>query len=256
MIDIHSHIIPGVDDGPETLEEAVRMLQHVADEGFSYIVATSHFKSPHYDVSTPQIIQGVELLTKEIKKNNIPIEVLPGQEIRIYENIVQDLLNGDALPLGASRYVLIEFPSREVPEFAKDVCTELLSNNYVPIIAHPERNRELIERPEILYSFVKSGVLSQVTTGSLTGHYGKKIKETALQFIEKNLVHCLGSDMHNLTTRPFLFNEGVDVLDKGGLSKQADILLENNHRIRENGYVIVQEPIAPTKRWWKIFQKA
>lgn len=255
MIDIHTHIIPSVDDGPDTLEEAMRMLEDMADEGISRVISTSHFNSPQYDVSAEQVISGVEMLKKQIKVQNIPIELLTGHEIRIYPSLLDDLLTGEALTLGNSRYVLIEFPSREVPDFAEDVFTELLSQNFIPVIAHPERNRELIEKPEKLYQFAKNGVLSQVTTGSLAGHFGSKIKETALHFVEQNLVHALGSDVHNLTSRPLLFNKGIDVLDNKGLSDQADILLENNHRIAENSYIIMQEPIKPKKAWWKVFQR-
>lgn len=253
MIDIHSHIIPAVDDGPKTMEEAVRMLEHMSDEGISTVISTSHFKSPQFDVSVDQVKNGVHLLKKQVEKEGIPLKILEGQEIRIYKDLVRDLLAGRALSLGNSQYVLVEFPSKEVPDFTVDLFKEMISNNFIPIIAHPERNRALMEKPEILYKFIKNGALAQVTTGSLSGHYGSKIKDTAISFVENNLVQAIGSDVHNLTTRPLLFNEGIDVLDRKNLSKQADILLENNHRIAENGNIIMQEPIKPKKAWWKVF---
>lgn len=253
MIDIHSHIIPGVDDGPKTMDEAVRMLQHMSDEGISTVISTSHFKSPQFDVSVDQVKSGVHLLRKQVEHEGIPLHILEGHEIRIYKELMTDLLQGRALTLGNSHYVLVELPSKGVPDFAKDLFKEMLTNNFIPIIAHPERNRELMEKPDTLFTFVKNGVLSQVTSGSLSGHYGSKIRDTAISFVENNLVHAIGSDVHNLTTRPLLFNEGIDVLDNRNLSKQADILLENNHRIAENGNIIMQEPIKPKKAWWKVF---
>lgn len=256
MIDIHAHIIPGVDDGPETIEEAVRMLEDAAEQGITHIYATSHAKSPQYDVSVEQIKSGVALLREAVEANDIKINILHGQEIRIHPKLLEDLVEGKALPLGDSQYVLVEFPTREIPDYAETVFEKMLSNNYVPIIAHPEKNRPLMDKPELLYKFVKQGCLSQVTTGSLAGHFGSKIKDTALSFIRHQLVHCIGSDVHNLTSRPLLYNEGINELDKKGLSKQADILIENNFRIQEGKLVIVQEPMKPAKKWWNVFQRA
>ena len=256
MIDIHAHIIPGVDDGPDTIEEAIRILEDAAEQGITHIYATSHAKSPNYDVSVEQIQSGVALLRDAVEANDIKINVLHGQEIRIHSKLLEELVEGKVLPLDNSQYVLVEFPTREIPDYAEAVFKKMLSNNYVPIIAHPEKNRPLMDKPELLYKFVKLGCLSQVTTGSLAGHFGNKIKDTAFTFVRHQLVHCVGSDVHNLTSRPLLYNEGLNELDTKGLSKQADILVENNFRIQEEKLVIVQEPMKPVKKWWNVFQRA
>ena len=107
----------------------------------------------------------------------------------------------------------------------------LLGEGIIPIIAHPERNRAIAEKPARLERLVRHGALAQITAGSLAGHFGKNVQKLSLQLIEANLVHTYGSDVHNVDTRPLLFNKGLDYLEKKKHHDLADILLENNERI-------------------------
>lgn len=254
MLDMHTHILPGVDDGPSTLDESIRMLQIAEEEGIERIISTSHFQSPQYSVSHEQVAKGIELLKQELIKQKINVALYTGHEIRLYPEIVEDLKKGVALSLAKSNYVLVEFPSGEIPEYTEEVFREMLSNNYVPVIAHPERNKIIAENPNRLYHLVKHGALAQITASSLHGHFGSKVKQLAIQLIEANCIHFIGSDVHNLTTRPFYFNEGLDALEAKGLHESLNILLENNERIINNEAMVYCQPMRlEKKKWWKLF---
>lgn len=254
MIDIHSHILFGVDDGPEDLYETLTMLQRAVDEGITEIIATSHSFHPQYNVSAKQIFEQVKTIQEQIEINSIPLKIHAGQEVRLVENIVTLTETKEALTLANSNYILLELPTSTVPRFTKDIVIKLQSNGIIPIIAHPERNKAIAERPYKLEELVREGAMAQITAGSLAGHFGKNIQKLSLDLVKANLVHTYGSDVHNLTTRPYLFDAGLIYLEKKKQLDAVDMLLENNARILENKNFILYEPQeVSAKKWWSIF---
>lgn len=252
MLDMHAHILPGVDDGPETVAESLALLEKAESEGITDIIATSHAYSPHYDVPKQQVLQGLEQLKAEMQKEKLNLQLHTGQEIRIHDKVVERIESGEALTLANSKYVLIELPSSGIPAYTVSVIQGMLNLNKVPIIAHPERNRAIAEKPSRLGRLITHGALAQITSGSLVGHFGKNVQRLSMQLVEANLVHAYGTDVHNLETRPAFFEEGLDQLDKHGHHDFADILLENNARILTNEDFILLEPQAiEKKKWWQ-----
>jgi protein-tyrosine phosphatase len=215
MIDIHSHILPGIDDGAQTIEDAIAMANAAASEGITKIIATPHHKNGSYENPKQKILQHVDHLNAVLKERNIPLTVLPGQEVRIYGDILKDYENGELLTLtNESPYLFIEFPSNHVPRYAEQLLFDIQMKGIVPIIVHPERNAEISENPELLYQFVKRGALTQLTAASVAGYFGKKIKKFALQTIEANLAHFIASDAHNITNRAFHMQEAYQMIQK------------------------------------------
>ena len=252
MIDIHAHILPGVDDGPKTMTESIALIQQAVKEGITDIIATSHAYNPHYHVQKETVIDQIELLRQEIKDHNINIH--KGQEIRIQDSTIEMLRTGEALTLADSKYVLIELPSSNIPAYTVQIIQGILSLDKVPIIAHPERNRAIAEKPERLRKLINHGAISQITAGSVAGHFGKVIQKLSLQLIDSNLVHTYGSDVHNSKTRPFLFDAGLTYLEKHKRLDAVDIFLENNARIVENIEVLILEPkVLEKQKWWNLF---
>lgn len=250
---MHAHILPGVDDGPKGLAESIELLKLAEVEGITDIIATPHAYSPHYDVPKKVVLENLALLKKEAKKNDLSIQLHAGQEVRIHGNTIEQLANGEALTLADSKYVLLELPSSGIPAYTIQIIQGILNLNKVPIIAHPERNRAIAEKPSRLEKLITHGALSQVTAGSLAGHFGKGVQKLSLQLVEANLVHAYGSDVHNAATRPFLFEKGLDYLDKHKHHDIADILLENNARILTNEDFILLEPsLVEKKKWWQL----
>ncbi len=248
---MHCHILPGVDDGSKTLLESLELARQAEAEGITTIMATPHHKHPSFENDGFSVLRQVEQLNLAIKEANINIKVIPSQEIRIHGDLIENIQLGDVLPMTPnSSYLLIEFPTNSIPRYSTKLFYDLQLKGYTPIIAHPERNKVFVEKPEVLYEMVASGVLTQVTTSSLTGHLGKNIKKFTEQLIEANLTHFIASDAHNLVERPFRLSEAYHVLEDVFGSdtlhqyKENTELLINNHLIQ----VLQPEPIKKRKK--------
>ncbi|PSL40692.1 protein-tyrosine phosphatase [Planomicrobium soli] len=255
MIDTHAHILAGLDDGAETMEETKRMLEKAVDEQITGIIATPHAHHPQFKTDLAALHEQLAATRSWIAEQQLPIQVYSGQECRLSEKLPEQLKTGQALSLAESRYVLLELPSSGIPAYTVQIIQLLISSNYVPIIAHAERNQGIIQKPERLERLLRHGALAQVTAGSVAGSFGKAIQKTAMNLIDANLIHVYGSDVHHLTKRPFLFNEGLDYLEKKKRHEVVDIFLENNERIVRNEHLYVLEPQdIPKPKWWNIFE--
>ena len=234
MIDIHCHILPGIDDGAQTIEDSVLMAREAVSEGITTIIATPHHKNNQFENEKNSILTKVSHLNQHLEREGIPLTILPGQENRIYGEIVEDYLSGGKiLPLAQTSYLFIEFPSGSVPSYAERLLYELQTEGLIPIIVHPERNQEIIENPDKLYKFVNSGALTQVTAGSVCGYFGKKIKKFSHQLMEANLTHFIASDAHNVQNRSFKMVEAFEQIEK---SYGMDLV----YLFRENAELLVQ----------------
>lgn len=254
MIDMHTHVLYGVDDGPTTIDDTKAMFAQAQQEKITDIISTSHALHPQYDVTATVVTAQVQELQHVAAHYGITLHT--GQEIRIQPDIVAQYKAGNLLTLANSRYMLLELPSSNVPQYTKNILYGLLDEGITPIIAHPERNKGIAEKPERLERLIREGAVSQVTAGSLSGHFGKSVQQLALQLVEANLVHTYGSDTHNVGTRPSLFNAGLDYLEKKKYHESIDMLLENNERIIQNQGLIVWEPQeAKQKKWWSVLFK-
>lgn len=248
MIDIHTHVLFGVDDGPERIEETMKMMEQAAKEGITDMICTPHSGHPQYDVTRKEVEGQIDLLRDVMTAAGMDVNLHAGQEIRIHETLTERLQKKELLTLAHSRYVLIELPSQSVPAYTIPLLQELIGYDFIPVIAHPERNRAIAEKPHRLERLIRHGAVAQITAGSVAGHFGKTIQKLSLQLIESNLIHLYGSDAHNLKTRPFLFEKGLSVLEKKKMADIADLLLDNNDRILSNDSLYLLEPEMPKTR--------
>lgn len=251
LIDIHSHILFGVDDGPKDMEESIAMLEAAAKEGITDIISTSHASHPQYDVSANVVNEQILKLQNELNNRQVPLTIHIGHEVRISETTVESCLKNQTHQLANSNYLLLELPSSTVPPYTKHIIHALLVEGITPIIAHPERNKAIAEKPAHLERLIREGALAQLTAGSVAGHFGRAIQQLSLDLVRANLVHTYGSDAHNLTTRPFLFNEGLAFLEKRKELDAVNVFLGNNARILANEPFVIYEPeeIQKRKRW-------
>lgn len=249
MIDMHTHLLFGVDDGPKTIEETLVLVKKAESEGITELICTSHACHPQYDAQRSEVLSQTTLLKDVIKEAGLDVQLHPGQEVRLTEDIIEKLDSNQLVTLANSRYLLLELPSQTIPSYTVPIIHALLEREIIPIIAHPERNRAIAEKPERLERLVRHGATAQITSGSLSGHFGKNIQKLSLQLIEANLVHTYGSDVHNVKTRPFHFSKGLDILERKKLYDIADILLANNERILMNEPLFLLEPelVKPKK---------
>lgn len=214
MIDIHCHILPCLDDGAKHMEESIQMAKLAYQQGIKTLIATPHHRTHRFDNEKETVSQAVEQLNQRLMKEQIPLTVYSGQEIRIHTEMVHDFDEHELLTLSGSRYVLIEFPFDHIPSYVEHLLYNLQSQGFVPIIAHPERYDYFVKDPGLLYDYVIDGALTQVTAGSLTGAFGKKTKKTAERMIEHNLVQFIATDAHHASGRTFDLAEGYRALRK------------------------------------------
>lgn len=193
MIDFHSHILPGIDDGSRNLEQSIAMVNEAKKAGFTKIISTSHYMENYYECNEREKRQ----LLKKVQENVQGIELILGNEIYITNNIIELLQNGQASSINGTKYVLFEFPLITTrPMNDKEVIYRLVENGYIPIIAHPERYPFIQENPDYLFELEEMGALFQANYGSIIGMYGLKAKKTLKILLKNNLISFFGSDVH------------------------------------------------------------
>lgn len=255
MIDIHCHILPNIDDGAKNNEMALEMARVAVSEGIDTIVASPHHRNGQFENSKSSIISYVENLNTQLNAAQIPLTILPGQETRVFGEMVDSFLDNELLSLNnLHQYLLVELSSNHVPRYIHRLFFDLQQQGVIPIIVHPERNSEIIENPDILYRLVKEGALTQVTAGSVTGHFGKKIQKFSIDMIHHNLTHFVASDAHNVTNRPFRLREAYETIETECGSFYRFLLQENAELVVRGDAPIVDPPeMIKRKKFLGIF---
>lgn len=215
MIDLHCHILPGIDDGAKTIDDSLDMARMAVKQGITHILCTPHHNNGKYDNPASQVITQVAGLQEELDQRNIPLTLYEGQEVRISGDIVEQIQKADILFADlANRYILIEFPSNDIPAYTEPLFFKLLEAGHIPVIVHPERNSRFIEEPNRLLPFLEMGVLTQLTAPSYVGVFGKQIERTAKQMVAHNMVYMMASDAHNIEKRGFFMEKAFKAIEK------------------------------------------
>ncbi|UAK16369.1 tyrosine-protein phosphatase [Sporolactobacillus terrae] len=249
MIDIHCHILPGIDDGAADEQVALEMAKLAVSEGITKIVATPHHRNRHWDNPAPEVQQHVQRLNQQFKDHQIGLELLPGQEVRIFGEMADELETQDLMTVNSNNtYIMVEFPTHHVPRYAQQLFFELQVKGVTPVIVHPELNQELADRPNLLYAFINDGALSQVTAASLIGKNGRTAKKRAHQFIIHNLSHFVASDAHNTTHRPFSMQKAFYELKKNYGKDFANLFKENAELLINGELVNREKPVEIKKK--------
>lgn len=204
MIDIHSHILPGIDDGARTVIEALDMLRMAVDQGVTTQVLTPHIHQGRFDNTKEGITEKFTQFKEVVDKENIPIKLLLGAELRIGPEVMTMINNNQVPWLGEhqqQKTFLLEFPRNDIPFGSDNLVRWVLSKNCLPIIVHPERNRTFINHPEKLQVFIDLGCPIQLTSCSLTGRFGDDVQQFSEQLLIDEKVSAIASDCHNLKGR-------------------------------------------------------
>lgn len=202
MIDIHTHIIDGIDDGAKDLETSLALLRMAAEAGTTDIIATPHIIEGAEHTAWEVIKAKTEDLNRDAQNAGIPIRVYAGAELEMNWDILSLLKTAqEDYCLAGSRYALIELPANTLPNYAEEFLYEVQIKEIIPVIAHPERHSYLAKHPRILYQWVKNGAMVQCNVGSFTGKFGTDVKSYAELLLKNNMVHFLGSDAHSVEHR-------------------------------------------------------
>ncbi|WP_102273043.1 tyrosine-protein phosphatase [Cytobacillus massiliigabonensis] len=254
MVDIHCHILSGVDDGPDNYMIFKEMANRAVSEGITRLFATPHHLNGKYENKKIDVLKYVDLFNGYLKKENIPLVILPGQELRIHREIFHTIEKDEVLTLGnQNKYLLLELPSGEVPDYTLEVVYELLLKGITPIIVHPERNRGLLSDNNLLYELVQEGALTQLTAGSMIGQFGKKVKSFSEKIIEHHLSHFIASDAHNVHTRGFCLQSAYERIANLYGIHQTYYFKENAELLINGQHIITQKPLPIRKKIFGLF---
>lgn len=232
LTDILTHILPVVDDGPETMEESVDMALEAFQKGTDRIVATPHQRDIVLNNNLEDARRYLAELNSMIIKRSLPKSpkrILLGMENHMSGELPEQIENGQAITLNNSRFILISLPLSSFPNYIYDVLTSLRLMHLVPILARPERNRVLVKNPKIMIELADNGTLFIMASGSVTGEFGKRTQRDALKLTKNNLIHVIGSDMHSAKTKrsPTLYQAFKWIKRFNGQEIASDLFIKN-----------------------------
>lgn len=258
MIDLHSHILPNIDDGSENMAMSLEMARLYVENGISKVIATPH----HIEGSTFTSLEKreglVSKLNKSLVQEGIDLEIFIGNEIYISMNMIQDIENKAASTLNHTRYVLVELPMYDIPMYTEDMIYELQLKGYIPIIAHPERNSKIIENPNIVYGYIQKGALAQLNLPSLAGAYGEEVKRAGEILLRHNLIHFLGTDAHSNRRRSPKLGGALEILKKIVSKEEFEALsYGNGKKLLRDEDIKIKTPIKykEKKSFFNLFKR-
>ena len=213
MVDLHSHLIWGIDDGSKSKEMTINMLRQAVEGGTKKLVLTPHYLPGHYEVPLNEVKEKREEVSLLTREQGLDIEIYCGQEVYFNEKIIENFENKLIGTINESRYMLIEFNMRSFSiKEVIEILYEIQLKGIVPVIAHPERYVKFIKNPSLINEFIREGFLFQLNIESITGDFGKEVKKTAEIFLKNKIYSFFGSDAHRDEKRNPNMRIGVETL--------------------------------------------
>ncbi|MCU0611758.1 MAG: hypothetical protein MUE60_08225 [Candidatus Eisenbacteria bacterium] len=252
MIDVHVHLLPGLDDGCSSIEESIPLARYLASEGVTHAIATVHHMPGIYDVPVAAVHATLAEVRQALSAESIALDVGVANEVMIHQGLAERVKRQELLGLGAEqRYLLVEFSGREIPWFAFTTLEHLTEFGVTPIVAHPERcyplHRDLME----VRSWYSKGILAQLDLGSLLGLHGGRIRKFAEFMVRNHLIHLLGSDLHGPPARGDMWTRAYRRIVRLGGEEYARAVSEELPRAVWDGGDIAR--LVPTPRQSKAF---
>lgn len=243
MIDFHTHILPNIDDGARNIEETIELVQEAQKVGFEAIISTSHYMEGYYETNVPEREMWINVIYQKLQEENLNMKLYLGNEVYLSENLVSLLREGKACTINDTSYVLFEMPLNIEPMNMYNVIYEMIQHKLVPVLAHPERYTFIQQEPEIVAELIEKGVLIQSNYASILGYYGKKAQVMVKKFLQSNMVHFLGSDVHRPNTIypriPQILTELTKIV---GEEKLEELTTSNPKLVLQNKRIEIEEP--------------
>ncbi len=230
MIDLHSHLLPGIDDGSKSLRMSVEMARMAAADGIQVMACTPHILPGVYDNAGPTIEAATAILRKALKLAGIRLALITGADAHVAPDLANGLREGRVLALNGSRYVLLEPPHHVPPPRLADYVFSLHSAGYVAVLTHPERLSWIESHYRLVKQLARNGVLMQITAGSLTGRFGPRARYWAERMLAEGHCHVLATDAHDLERRPPCLSEGRDAAARAVGEQEAIHLVSTRPR--------------------------
>ena len=233
MIDIHSHILPQIDDGAKDIDITLEMLKNAVNDGTEKIVATPHYCIGYGTTSITEVKDYVNKLNSLIGEKELKIQIYSGQEVYLNEHTIEDYLEGNIGTINESKYMLTECPINEFSDYIFDIIYELNIRGIIPIIAHPERYVPVIKNPLSINKFIECGCLFQMNSGSMQGIFGKKVKSIAKLFLNNEFYNFIGSDAHNNINRTTGLSKAINISNSINIHSEK-VFMEGANKLLEN----------------------
>ncbi|GAW99219.1 tyrosine-protein phosphatase [Secundilactobacillus mixtipabuli] len=256
MIDLHCHLLPGIDDGSANMKISLRLASEAVQNGVTHALLTPHHMNGRYINHKKDVIRLTAEFQDQLNQHQIPLSVFPGQEVRINGDLLKALDQDDILFADeGGKYLMLEFPDDDVPAYTDEMIYQLQQRGIVPVIVHPERNTKIMRHPELIYDLLQKGCLSQITASSYVGTFGKKVEHFSAQLIETGQCYVFASDAHHLPGRNYEMREAFSKLNQEfGLETANNF--ENNAKKIINAEEIKTHliyAIRKEKKWLDIF---
>ncbi len=258
MIDLHTHVLPGIDDGASDIAESLRICRAASRDGTEIIVATPHYLDFHGAPDANQIRLLVAELNQTLENEDVPVKVLPGMEIRVLPELPELVTAGRVITLNEGRYLLVEFPRAQVPAGFDLLVRRLTHLGYGIVLAHPEKNLRIQSDPEYLNRLVSLpdswDLIIQISADSLTGDAGRDAYNTARFLMQKGLAKVIATDAHSVVSRPPMLAAALaKAREMVGDARARQMVQDIPAAILQgDGFPRLEEP-NPPKRWWNVF---
>tara|TARA_R110002072_G_scaffold228854_2_gene386091 strand:- start:258 stop:992 length:735 start_codon:yes stop_codon:yes gene_type:complete len=230
VIDLHCHLLHGLDDGPGSLEESLQLCRIAAADGITHAIVTPHIHPGRWDNTRKSIKLGYDNLRRKLDQNNIPLQLGFAAEVRVTDQLMQQVADSDLPYYGeveGYKVLLLEFPHSHLVPGSEKLFEWLLHRGIRPLVAHPERNRQVMKDASQLQPFIDAGCWLQVTAGSVTGHFGEKPMAIAHQLLQEGRVKVLASDGHNAAARPPVLGEAYECIAQSyGEERARQLMLD------------------------------
>ncbi|AFM25541.1 tyrosine-protein phosphatase [Desulfomonile tiedjei] len=256
MIDLHSHILAGVDDGPSRTDESLRMCRMAVGDGIRCVVATPHSFNGDHVTDPDTILARVADLNLRLQSEKLPLKILPGMEIRIVPEFVELLSAGRLLSLNQGKYFLLEFHPAHVPAGFDRLLKFMRARGHGVVLAHPEKNLQIQDNIQQLISWLETDetwdLLVQISADSLTGEAGKQAYNAARLLLNRSCVHVIASDAHAAEYRPPILSKAVEIAsDLVGSARTNQMVRDVPAAIVYGTPFPVLEPVVKRRKWWQ-----
>ena len=249
MIDIHAHILPALDDGPESFEEAVRVVAALAAEGVTQLVATPRYGPRYPQIAAAEVERRVRALERMLHRQRVFVRLWPGHEASMEVEIERLLIAGTLATINDGPYVLLDLPTLAIPPGLPGLIARLRRIGFVPILAHVERCTEIRRSTDALVPLIEAGALTQVTISSLTGGYGPGIRWTAEELLRRDMVHVLASGVHGMRDLPASIEAGLHAAQElVGRERLWELAVGVPQVIVQGGPVLAPRPLPAIPR--------
>ncbi|MEA3411753.1 MAG: CpsB/CapC family capsule biosynthesis tyrosine phosphatase [Pseudomonadota bacterium] len=230
MIDLHCHMLPGIDDGAPDLDTALEMARVAVGDGITQVACTPHIYPGVYENDAQGIRKAVSRFRERLAEAGIPLRLTFGADTHLVPDLVEGLDSGRIPTLNGTRYFLFEPPHHVAPPRFSESVFNVLAAGYVPLITHPERLRWIEDHYELFIRAAGAGAWLQLTAGSLTGRFGRRVRRWSERMLDEGVVHILATDAHNLNNRAPLLAEGRDAAAERVGEEEALRMVEGRPR--------------------------